>query len=331
MTEILSQKEIDELLAALSEGHISADKIVQEKEERQIRLYDFRRPNKFSKEQLRTLHMIHENFARLLTTHLSAHLRTLVQINVLYVEQMSYNEFINSVPNPTVIGIIDSNTLKGSGILEINPNIAFAIIDRLLGGPGEFVGQARNLTDIETTIIERVIGDILKILQDAWQNLINMDIQLIDIESNAQYIQLIAPNETIALITFDGKIGKSGGLINLCIPHIILEPIIDKLSARFWFSNIRKEPSAENIKQIYNIMENSYVPITIGLGKSRITVKELLEIQVGDVIKLENKVDEPVEVFIENKIKYEGHPGIIKNKMAVEIIDIVEEVGDSYE
>lgn len=331
MTEILSQKEIDELLAALSEGHISADEIKQEKDEKQIRLYDFRRPNKFSKEQLRTLHMIHENFARLLTTYLSAHLRTLVQINVLYVEQMSYNEFVSSVPNPSVIGIIDFSTLKGSGILEINPNIVFAIIDRLLGGPGSFNGQVRTLTDIETIIIERVIGDILKILQDAWENLIDMDIKLINIESNAQFIQLIAPNETIALITFDGKIGETGGLLNLCIPHIILEPIIDKLSARFWFSDIRKEPSKENIKQICKIMEDSYVPIIIRLGKSRITVKELLEIQEGDVIKLENKVDQPVEVFVESKIKFEGHPGVIKNKMAVEITDIVEEVGDSYE
>ncbi len=331
MTEILSQKEIDELLAALSEGHISADEIKQEKDEKQIRLYDFRRPNKFSKEQLRTLHMIHENFARLLTTYLSAHLRTLVQINVLYVEQMSYNEFVSSVPNPSVIGIIDFSTLKGSGILEINPNIVFAIIDRLLGGPGSFNGQVRTLTDIETIIIERVIGDILKILQDAWENLIDMDIKLINIESNAQFIQLIAPNETIALITFDGKIGETGGLLNLCIPHIILEPIINKLSARFWFSDIRKEPTEENIKQIYKIMGNSHVPIIARLGKSRITVKELLEIQVGDVIRLENKVDEPVEIFIENKIKFKGHPGVIKNKLAVEITEIVEEAGESYE
>ena len=315
----------------MSEGHISADEIKQEKDEKQIRLYDFRRPNKFSKEQLRTLHMIHENFARLLTTYLSAHLRTLVQINVLYVEQMSYNEFVSSVPNPSVIGIIDFSTLKGSGILEINPNIVFAIIDRLLGGPGSFNGQVRTLTDIETIIIERVIGDILKILQDAWENLIDMDIKLINIESNAQFIQLIAPNETIALITFDGKIGETGGLLNLCIPHIILEPIINKLSAIFWFSDIRKEPNEENIKQIYKIMGNSHVPIIARLGKSRITVKELLEIQVGDVIRLENNVDEPVEIFIENKIKFKGHPGVIKNKLAVEITEIVEEAGESYE
>ncbi|HHY13857.1 MAG TPA: flagellar motor switch protein FliM, partial [Thermoanaerobacterales bacterium] len=281
--------------------------------------------------QLRTLHMIHENFARLLTTYLSAHLRTLVQIDVLYVEQMSYNEFVNSVPNPSVVGIIDSETLKGSGILEINPNIVFAIIDRILGGEGGFEEQVRTLTDIETTIIERIIGDMLKILQDAWENVIDIDMTLVDIESNAQFIQLIAPNETTALITFDGKIGKTSGLLNLCIPHILLEPIIDKLSARFWFSDTREKPSKQDYEQIYKIMRNSKVPVTIRLGESQITIRELLEIQEGDVIKLEKRTDELIDVLVENKIKFKGRPGVIKNKIAVEIFEVVEKVGEIYE
>ncbi|QSQ09894.1 Flagellar motor switch protein FliM [Koleobacter methoxysyntrophicus] len=331
MAEILSQKEIDALLSALSTGEISAEEMKQDKKEKKVRVYDFKRPNKFSKEQLRTLNMIHENFARLLTTYLSAHLRTLVQINVFYVEQMSYYEFISSVPNPSIIGITDFNPLKGSGILEINPNIAFAIIDRLLGGPGEFEGKIRGLTEIETTIIEKVIKDILRILKDAWDNLINLNLALVNIETNAQFIQLIAPNETVALITFNGKIGKTEGMLNLCIPHILLEPIINKLSARYWFSDVKKESSGENIQQIAYIMKKSLVPININLGRSTITIRELLEIQKGDVIQLDKKVNEAVDVYIGSRLKFRGHPGILKNKMAVEITDIVEEVENGYE
>jgi len=166
LSEILSQSEIDALLAALSTGEVKAEDIKSKESDKKIKPYDFKRPDKFSKEQLHTLSMIHENFARLLTTYLSAQLRTLVQINVFFVEQMTYNEFIISVSNPSLIAVIDFSPLKGAALIEINPTIAFAIIDRLLGGTGEYKEKVREPTEIENSIIGKVFNKMTKILTD---------------------------------------------------------------------------------------------------------------------------------------------------------------------
>lgn len=328
MAEILSQHEIDSLLSALSTGEINAEEMKEDKQEKKVKVYDFKRPNKFNKEQLRALNIIHENFARMLTTYLSAKLRTLVQIEVFSVEQMSYYEFISSIPNPSIIAITDLYPLEGSGILEVNPNITFSIIDRLLGGQGDFNDKLRGLTEIESTLIEKVIKDILRILKDSWENLVELQPELENIETNAQFVQLIAPNETVALITLNGKIGKTEGMINLCIPHILLEPVISKLSTRYWFSDTKKEASETDIVNLKRLMKKSQVPLRVEVGRVNITVKELIDIQLGDVIRLDKKASDPLHVFVEDELKFYGIPGLLKNKVAVEITDIVKEVDD---
>jgi len=319
LSEILSQNEIDALLAALSTGQVKAEDIKRKESDRKIKPYDFKRPNKFSKEQLHTLSMIHENFARLLTTHLSAQLRTLVQINVFFVEQMTYNEFIISVTNPSLIAVVDFSPLEGAALIEMNPTIAFAIIDRLLGGTGEFKEKVREPTEIENSIIGKVFNKMTKILSDAWNDVAEIDITVEKLETNSQFVQLVSPNEAVALITFSAKVGNTEGMLNICIPHIVLEPIISKLSTRIWLSTSKGEQS-ENIKNVIKEKINdAKSEIRAELGRTQITIKDFLNLAVGDVITLDKNIHDGIDIYVENKLKFSGTVGIYRKKLAVKV------------
>lgn len=223
--DVLSQSEIDQLLSALSTGVVSAEEMKVEEKQKKVKVYDFKRPDKFSKDQIRTLYMLHENFARLLNTYLSTNLRTLVNISVASVEQLAYEEFIRSLSNPSVIGIFNMSPLKGNVIFEINPNIAFSIIDRLFGGEGTVINKIRTLTDIEETIIRKVITKSLDNLQEAWRHVVNTEPRLEVIETNPQFTQIVPPNDMVVIVTLQTQIGQVEGLINICIPYLVLEPI----------------------------------------------------------------------------------------------------------
>jgi flagellar motor switch protein FliM len=319
LTDILSQNEIDELLAALSKGDVKAEEIKSKDTDRQVKTYDFKRPNKFSKEQLHTLNVIHENFARLLTTYLSAQLRTLVQINVFFVEQMTYNEFISSVPTPTIIGVTGFSPLKGAVIIEINPSISFAIIDRLLGGSGEYNQKPREPTQIENIIIQKVFDRMTTILHDAWEDIVDVNPVLEKLETNSQFIQLVSPNEAVALVTFNAQIGKSEGMINICIPHIVIEPIVTKLSAKVWMSSTKKESERSHSKCLVRKIRNLKAVVKAELGKTKLPVKEFINLKAGDVIQLDKNIMSEIDVFVQERCKFKGKIGIYKNKMAVKI------------
>lgn len=319
LSDILSQNEIDALLAALSTGEVKAEEIKSKESDKKIKPYDFKRPNKFSKEQLHTLSMIHENFARLLTTYLSAQLRTLVQINVFFVEQMTYNEFIISVSNPSLIAVVDFSPLKGAALIEMNPTIAFAIIDRLLGGTGEFKEKLREPTEIENSIIGKVFKKMTKILTDAWQDVAEIKTTMEKLETNSQFVQLVSPNEAVALITFNAKVGNSEGMINICIPHIVLEPIIPKLSTRIWLSTSKREQPEMTKQVIQDKVYDMKTQIRAELGKSHITVGEFINLSVGDVITLDKYISDGIDLYVKNKLKYSGPIGIYHNKMAVKV------------
>lgn len=328
MADILSQAEIDALLNALSAGEVDAEEIKQEEKQKKIKAYDFKRPNKFSKDQIHTLQVIHENFSRLLTTFFSAHLRTIVQLNVLSVEQLTYEEFGRSIPNPTILNIITIEPLQGNAIFEINPDIGFAIIDRMFGGPGEAPEKLRPLTDIEETVMKRVVNKALEFLKEAWESIIDFNPSLEVMESNPQFTQIVTPTEMCILITLETKIGEVEGMINLCIPYIVLEPIISNLSTHFWFNASSRESTSENIAALRKKIEKARVPIVVELGKTSITIRELLEIQSGDVLKLDTKSDEELDIYIGSNKKYTGLPGINGSKMAVQITSVVKEGDD---
>jgi flagellar motor switch protein FliM len=330
MTEILSQDEIDALLTAISTGEVDTTDYTATKEQRKVKIYDFRRPDKFSKDQIRTLQMMHETFARLTTTALSAQLRALVSVHVASVDQLTYEEFIRSIPNPTTLAVINMDPLKGSAVLEIDPSITFTIIDKLFGGMGESSAKiSRELTDIELSVMEGIIVRILGNLREAWSNVIDLRPRLGNIETNPQFAQIVPPNDMVVLITLETKVGEVEGMTNLCIPYITIEPVISKLSAQYWYSSIRKGATDENLLIIQNRLETVELPVVAEIGEVNITVQEVLDLCVGDVIKLPNtKMSSDMTIRIGGRRKYKCRPGLIGNRIAIQVGEEIEEVPD---
>lgn len=331
MVDVLSQNEIDALLAALSSGEMDAEELKKEDNQKKVKAYDFKRAMRFSKDHLRSLTRIHENFARFLTTYFSAQLRTFVQINVVQVEQLPYDEFIRSIPKMTILNIFEAEPLEGRMVLEVHPNIAFAMLDRLLGGAGTSPTKISALTEIETIVIERIFSRAFESLQEAWKTIIDISPRLEALETNPQFMQIVSPNETIALISLSTKIGDTTGMINLCIPHIVIEPIMPRLSVHHWFVSQKKSSAPEEAAALQARLHKAKLPIIAELGESAISVKEFLNLGVGDVITLTKNVEEPLHIKLGEKLKFLGSAGAVRGKMAVQINEIVQEGVEDYD
>lgn len=325
MVDVLSQNEIDALLAALSSGEMDAEELKKEETQKKIRSYDFKRAVRFSKDHIRSLTRIHENFARYLTTYFSAQLRTFVQINVVQVEQLPYDEFIRSIPKMTILNIFEAEPLEGRMVLEVHPNVAFAMLDRLLGGIGIAPSKIGSLTEIETIIMEKIFSRAFDSLQEAWKTVIDIQPRMEGLETNPQFMQIVSPNETIALISLSTKIGDTSGMINLCIPHVVIEPIMPKLSVHHWFVSQKKSRAPEEVEALRNRVNKANLPIIAELGESNITVHEFLELSVGDVISMNKTVQQGLAIRVGDKLKYIGSPGTLKDRVAVQIDEIVSE------
>ncbi|RME92689.1 MAG: flagellar motor switch protein FliM [Candidatus Hydrogenedentota bacterium] len=330
MTDVLSQDEIDQLLTAISSGEIQADEYTTQTEQKKVKIYDFKRPDKFSKDQIRTVQMMHETFARLTTTALSAKLRAMVAVHVTSVDQLTYEEFIRSIPNPTTLALINMDPLKGSAILEMDPSITFTIIDRLFGGAGETIKLNRELTDIEMSVIEGIVVHILGNLREAWSTVIDLRPRLGTIETNPQFAQIVPPNEMVMLITLETKIGESEGMMNLCIPYITIEPIIQKLSAQYWFSSIRRGESEVNKQMIQSRLEQVTAEVTVEIGTVDLTFNEVMSLKKGDVIKLPKSTKEEFIVKIGDRPKFKCRPGRVGSKIAVQIGEEIHDVPDEF-
>ncbi|MER2088142.1 flagellar motor switch protein FliM [Sporosarcina sp. JAI121] len=319
--DILSQNEIDALLSAISTGEMSAEDMKKEDETRKVKVYDFKRALRFSKDQIRSLTRIHENFARLLTTYFSAQLRTYVQINVASVDQIPFEEFIRSIPNMTLINIFEVPPLEGNILMEVNPNIAYTMLDRLMGGVGASPGKVDNLTEIELKIMTNLFERSFDNLREAWSGIIDIDPFLTEMEVNPQFLQMISPNETVVVISFNIVIGESSGMINICIPHVVLEPIVPNLSVRYWMQTNKKEPSPEQSAILEKRLKKAPLSVIAELGNGKMTIEDFLYLQKGDVIKLDSKIEDPLIIKIGDMPKFTAQPGHLKNRMAVQIID----------
>ncbi|SHG58007.1 flagellar motor switch protein FliM [Thermosyntropha lipolytica DSM 11003] len=328
MSEILSQSEIDQLLAALTSGAVNAEELKKEESKKKVRVYDFRRPNKFSKDQIHTLQVIYENYARSLSTFLSAQLRSPVQIELLSVEQTTYDEFMRSIPNPTILNIFSLYPLEGSSIMEINPKLGFAFLDRLLGGPGTVPEKTRPLTEIEQTVMERLAQKMLDYLQEPWSSIIEMEPSVERIETNPQFTQLVSPSEIVMVVSLETKMADVLGLINICIPFLVLEPVVDKLSVHYYYASSAQKFSKENTELIKNKLERTQVLVRVVLGRAVITVKDLLELAPGDVIPLERSINDDLEVIIGQHTKFLGKPGTYNNRYAIQVSQVVKEGTD---
>lgn len=324
MAEVLSQNEIDSLLSALSSGDVDVEEMKKETDDHQVKIYDFRRPDKLSKEQMRTLQMIHENLARSLTTILSTQLRTMVDFDIASIEQITYEEFTRSLPEPTIIGISDLEPFKGQFIFEINPDIGFAVIDRLFGGFGVSNFKSRPFTDIEKVVFKKVLNWILGGFPEAWENIIRVTPRLRNIESNPQFTQIVPNNDMTILITIMSRIGDSEGLINICIPYIMIEPIVSKLNAQQWFSNTRSEQTTQHINTLKNKIKRTTLDVYAELGRVDLNVSELLYLQPGDVIRLNKKSSDNVDIKVGNYVKFKGIPGKANKHLSLKVVEVVD-------
>ncbi|MCQ2080700.1 MAG: flagellar motor switch protein FliM [Lachnospiraceae bacterium] len=321
MGEVLSQSEIDNLLAALTTGELDVDQM-QDINEKQVKDYDFKRPAKFSKEHLRTLEIIYEHYGRLISTNLPLYLRKTVQTTVASSETVTFSEFSNALSNPVILGIIDFKPLNGNVIIELSPNLGFAMIDRMLGGPGLPLEKNRDFSEIEMTIIEKLMIICMQLMKEPWKNVLEINPIMERIETNAQFAQVIAPTDMIAIVTMNIRIGETEGFMNICLPYFTLEEVMDKLNTKYWFSTMQKDDSMNYQDHIESLIKRVDVPVRAVLGQSSISVNEFLGLQVGDVVRLNSSVDSEMDIYVGNIRKFTALPGSSKDKYAVRVTSV---------
>ena len=332
MNEVLSQDEIDQLLMAISSGESENVDFKPVNDTRKIKIYDFKRPDKFSKEQIRTVQIMHETFSRLTTTSLSAQLRCMVQVHVASVDQLTYEEFIRSIPSPTTLAVINMDPLKGNAILEIDPAITFSMIDRLFGGLGQATKVQRDLTDIEQSVMEGIIVRILANMRESWTQVIDLRPRLGQIETNPQFAQIVPPSEMVVLVTLETKVGEEEGMMNFCIPYITIEPIISKLSSQFWFSSVRRSSTTQYLNVLKEKLSTVDMDVVAEIGTIDLPVRDVLALRAGDIVRLSNvRVGDPLTLSVGNKKKFYCQPGVIGKRMAVQIIDKIVQEGETEE
>lgn len=327
MPEVLSQGEIDALLSALTSGELSADDIQREDTTTKVKAYDFKRAMKFSKEHIRTIERIYEHFSRIYASFLSAQLRTLVQISVASVEQLSYEEFVRSIPAVTVVNVIDVEPISGKFLFELAPNLAYTMLDRLLGGEGHFTSSGHTLTDIDTYVLERLFTRSLPYLSSAWSGISELKFNYDTLEINPQFIQIASPNDVVLVVSLAVTVADVAGMFNLCMPHMVLEPIMPRLNTRFAMAVPQRKGQdfQQQIEKLSKHMNEVDVYLKAELGYSSVSFEEIMNLSVGDVITLEQRVNSPLYVKVGDELKYRGLPGILHGHNAVKIAQVVEE------
>jgi len=317
LTDVLSEENIETILSAMGQQE---PKPVNKK--RNVQTYDFKKALRFSQDQIRTLSRIHENFARLLTSYFSAQLRTYVQISVEAVEQLSYHEYIRNIRKKSIMGVFEATPLQGSMVMDFSPNVAYVMFDRLLGGQGTILEKENELTEIEISVIERVFAKSLDCFEEAWSSVLKLFPELKEIEVNPQFLTMSPPNETVILVKLHTRIGEVEGLINICLPHVVLEQILPKLSAKHWLANQKKAIETHEVEALEEKLQGTTMEIKALLGKSTIELGDFLNLKTGDIIRLNESHDVPVTLLVDDKMKFFAQPGVSKGRMAVQVTEV---------
>jgi flagellar motor switch protein FliM len=328
VADILSQEEIDALLGALSSGEIQAEDIKDDSGDRtqRVKPYDFYRPSKFSKEQIRTIYMLHETFGRLWSSTLSGVLRNYVSISVSSVDQVTYQEFMQSIPNPTITATFAVSPLEGKALIEFSHTIGFPIIDRMLGGSGLSNIQARELTEIESQVLSNLIDEGMVFLKEAWSSMIDLNPELSDIESNPLFVQIVPPSDMILLITLEARIGNISGIMNLVYPYVLLEPILSLLSAQTLYAVGQRGATDETRERTTTILHKVDIPLVVELGTAQCTMRELIELEPGDLILLDTKTNQDLKIKVGKIDKFRCTPGLVGKQRAAQITEILADV-----
>ncbi len=323
MADILSQEEVDALLTAVSESEAAVAEAPEPPTKRyHVARYDFKRPERVSKEQFRGFQTLSELFARDLSTALGGSLRAIARVSVVSVDQISYDEYVLSIANPTSYNIIQLPPLDGNLILEFNPSLIFPIIDRLLGGHGIAIPKARELTEIEQKLVAKIVELVLSTLVRAWRHLEDFSWKLVAQENDPQIVQIVTGSEIVLAIKFELNVGEISGTMSLCLPVVVIEPILDKVGAEYTFYGARSEhrdPQTAGV--VEEIIHRAKTSLEAYLAGSVITVRDLLRLQVGDIVRLDNSVndEESVTISVSGKPKFKAKQGRIGNKQAIQI------------
>ncbi|WP_066683591.1 flagellar motor switch protein FliM [Christensenella intestinihominis] len=326
MSDILSQNEIDALLNALNAG----EDIPEETPEAQpnaARLYDFRTANKFYREQMRTLNVVFDSFSYLLTNKLTGLLHTVCSVEVISVEEQSFGEFNNSLPTPVILGVIDMDPFQGSLLMELSSSLVYALISRLFGGEADYSQNEKSFTEIEMSLIENIMHQMMGVMKDAWGKIVSVEPIIKTIESSSQFTQIAAMNEPAAIITMNAKIDNIEGIIALCIPHYAIQPVAKQLSTVNWtLAETQKQNKGPNQeKTIEEQLQNTYVTIEATFNETATQLGEILRMQVGDVICLNHPIKECINLSVESIPKFRGVVGTDHHKYAVQIAKIIKE------
>lgn len=328
MADVLSQSEVESLLAALDPGSQATVPSQQPAGRRftdglysQISVYDFKRPERISKEQMRAFQALHEGFSREFGAALSGMLRTIVETKLISVDQLTYSEFVFSLENPTCFNLLESDGLEGHLILDLNPSIIFPIVDRLLGGGREPRQHFPNrpLTEIELRLVSRITGLAVRGLESAWANICPLNLRVTQIESNPQLIQIVPPNEVVVLISFEIAIGETRGIMNLCIPFNTIEPLTGKLSADTWSAETKRVADPRQKLNLKTGVSQDRVELVVRLAETHLTAGEVTGLAVGDVIMTERECSQGLEVVIEGRPLFVGHPGVYRGHKAIRV------------
>jgi len=331
--DVLEQSEVDALLAAVDGGQLAAPTggtasvatvapsgSLYGAERKDVLTYDFKRPERVSKDQMRALEGLHEGFGRNFGAALSGFLRTIVEVNVAHIEQLTYSEFTHSLPNPTCFTLLKIDPLDGQMCLEISPLIIYPIIDRLLGGStGELFIPQRPLTQIEQRLVSRITDRATAQLSEAWSNLTPLTFSVADFESNPQLVQIVPPNETVVVIGFEVKMGSRAGTMSLCIPYNTIEPILGKLAAQNWFSYQKKDPGGASLRNLTTNVSGAPVEMRALLGSTTMTMRDLLSLSVGDLITTDKPQGRDVTIQVEGRNKFTAAVGQLRGKRAVRV------------
>ncbi|MEC9373997.1 MAG: flagellar motor switch protein FliM [Planctomycetota bacterium] len=333
MAEILDQSDIDSLLSAIDSGEIEAeetDRQIFSRSRRdfdavEVRDYDFKRPERVSKDQMRALQTLHEGFARNFGAALSGFLRMIAEVHLSTCEQMTYAEFVAALPTPTSFSLIKPAPLEGRVCLEISPLIIYPIIDRLLGGTNQelFIPQ-RPVTTIEGRLVSQITDRAMAALREAWAGVADIDFSVGEVESNPQIVQIVPPNEVVVVVGFEINLANRAGTMSLCIPYNVIEPLMDSLSAQNWFNSGRLRGSSEYAGRITSRLSRAGIEITGLLGETTITIADLLQMQVGDLVLTEKPASDPVVLCVEGRKKFVAHVGQFKGARALRVIRPVE-------
>jgi len=324
VAKILTQDEIDALLTTVSssEPDLEATPVSTSEESRVVAVYDFKHPNRVSKDQVRTLENMHDNFAAQIGSTLSAMLRTMVDVDLISVDQINYSEYIMSLVSPSCSYTISATPLEGLCIIDFNPTLTFAFIDRMFGGGQKIMEIERELTGIEKSVMGRIATKIYSDLEKSWVNIVKIKIEQKSLETNPQFIRIIPAGETVIVVSLQLKLFNTTGLMTICYPYVTLEPILSKLSAQNWIdSSKRSDAEASRGKNKENL-DKVGVEMALRLATTKLKMREFLNLKVGDVIATESKINAPALLTVGGKLKYYCRPGLFGRRRACQITDL---------